>query len=140
MMITQQQGNFNENVLLLPQVHKFLKMELTGHLVMYNFRERERVQLGQEPLEEMAKLAAPVSQQRRTSPRLASPFSKLPPELLTIAFQFLPFPDLKNALLVCRLAYSITRVCTGGLAFEFVLSEGPGEMWASKLVSGLRSS
>ena len=27
---------------------------------------------------------------------------KLPPELLTIIFQFLPYDDLKNALLVCR--------------------------------------
>ena len=27
---------------------------------------------------------------------------KLPPELLTAIFQFLPYADLKNALLVCR--------------------------------------
>ena len=27
---------------------------------------------------------------------------KLPPELLTAIFQFLPFDELKNALLVCR--------------------------------------
>ena len=69
----------------------------------------------------MAKLPAPVPRQCRTSPRLAaSPLSRLPPELLTIAFQFLPFEDLKNALLVCRLAYSITRVCTEGISLEFV--------------------
>ena len=29
---------------------------------------------------------------------------KLPPELLTKILQFLPFGDLNNALLVCRLA------------------------------------
>ena len=29
---------------------------------------------------------------------------RIPNELLTIIFQFLPFGDLKNALLVCRLA------------------------------------
>ena len=34
---------------------------------------------------------------------LASPVSWLPPELLTLTFQFLPFADLKNASLVCRL-------------------------------------
>ena len=28
--------------------------------------------------------------------------SKLPPELLSAIFRFLPFSDLKNALLVCR--------------------------------------
>ena len=27
---------------------------------------------------------------------------KLPPELLTAIFQFLPYKELKNALLVCR--------------------------------------
>ena len=30
--------------------------------------------------------------------------SKLPNELLTIIFQFLPFDNLKSALLVCRFA------------------------------------
>ena len=30
--------------------------------------------------------------------------SKLPNELLTIVFEFLPFDDLKKVLLVCRLA------------------------------------
>ena len=29
---------------------------------------------------------------------------RLPNELLTIMFQFLPFGDLKNAMLVCRFA------------------------------------
>ena len=29
---------------------------------------------------------------------------RIPNELLTIIFQFLPFNDLKNAMLVCRLA------------------------------------
>ena len=29
---------------------------------------------------------------------------RIPNELLSIIFQFLPFADLKNALLVCRLA------------------------------------
>ena len=29
--------------------------------------------------------------------------SRLPPELINTIFDFLPFDDLKNALLVCRL-------------------------------------
>ena len=28
--------------------------------------------------------------------------SRIPPELLSIIFQFLPFSDLKHALLVCK--------------------------------------
>ena len=39
-----------------------------------------------------------------------APVSCLPPELLTNTFQFLPFDDLKNVLLVCRLGqYTITH-------------------------------
>ena len=40
----------------------------------------------------------------RTSQRFVTINSKLPNELLTMVFQFLPFESLKNALLVCRLA------------------------------------
>ena len=74
-----------------------------------NVSEREQLEVMAEP--------AQVSRQRHlTSPPLASPVSplpselclpspvsRLPPELLTHTFQFLPFADLKNALLVCRL-------------------------------------
>ena len=35
--------------------------------------------------------------------------SSLPPELLNIVFKFLPFHDLKNVLLVCRLAHIVTH-------------------------------
>ena len=34
---------------------------------------------------------------------------RLPPELLTRIFQFLPFSDLNNVLLVCRLTILETR-------------------------------
>ena len=40
----------------------------------------------------------------RTSPRFVTINSKLPNELLTMVFEFLPFDDLKKVLLVCRLA------------------------------------
>ena len=33
--------------------------------------------------------------------------TKIPPELLTIIFHFLPYDDLNNALLVCRLDENI---------------------------------
>ena len=45
-----------------------------------------------------------MSLQTRTSPRFVTINSKLPNELLTMVFQFLPFDDLKKVLLVCRLA------------------------------------
>ena len=44
-----------------------------------------------------------MSLQTRTSPRFVTINSKLPNELLTMVFQFLPFDDLKKVLLVCRL-------------------------------------
>ena len=40
----------------------------------------------------------------RNFPRFVRINSKLPNELLTMVFQFLPFEDLNNVLLVCRLA------------------------------------
>ena len=33
--------------------------------------------------------------------------TKIPPELLTMIFHFLPYDDLNNALLVCRLDENI---------------------------------
>ena len=45
-----------------------------------------------------------MSLQTRTSPRFVTINSKLPNELLTMVFEFLPFDDLKKVLLVCRLA------------------------------------
>ena len=38
--------------------------------------------------------------------------SSLPPELLTIVFKFLPFHDLKNGLLVCRLTHTYMTCMT----------------------------
>ena len=45
---------------------------------------------------------------------------RIPNELLTIIFQFLPFADLKNALLVCRLAIETKKEDFVQILFNFL--------------------
>ena len=85
-------------------------------------------------------MAQSVSHQCRTSPRLASPVSRLPPELLAIAFKFLPCADLKNALMVCRLGSTSAKVCREEIALKLFLSEGCGGRLVSGPLCGLHSN
>ena len=62
---------------------------------------------------------------------------RIPNELLTIIFQFLPFADLKNALLVCRLAIETKKEDFVLFSNPFQLLKGGGGRLGSSHACGL---
>ena len=78
----------------------------------------------------------------RTSPRFVTINSKLPNELLTMVFQFLPFDDLKKVLLVCRLHLALCCIKIDSEYYYclYCAAQGVGERWGSRLAFGPPSS
>lgn len=70
----------------------------------------------------MAQMSSEVKTNSKLSPELHTELTsglninlRLPPELLTMILHYLPFADLKNALLVCRLTKKLNimrLICT----------------------------